>query len=289
MKSNPDGKEAARGDVMTLPGKRPPSQLKKTVFYIRDTKLSGVILIGLLLLLWQGLSVYEIVHPIYIPPVSKIFRALYDIIISGELPLHYAHSLYRTFTGYFIAAFLAIGLGIIIGWSRTAFNLTEPLTELARPVPSPAIIPMIILLLGIGDQMKIFIIGWACFWPILVNTIDGVRSVDRVVVDTARTFGSTQKEILRKIIIPAASPSIVTGMRIALAVALILTVISEMIAGRNGIGFFILDSERTFRVPEMYAGTFSLAAVGYSLNRVFVAADRKFMGWHKGMISKEMR
>lgn len=289
MKPNPNSKGAVVGDITAIPEKPPPSSLKKAIHHIRDTRISGVLLIAVLLLLWQELSVYEIVHPIYIPPVSKIFKALYEIIVSGELPIHYAHSLYRTFTGYFIAAILAISLGIIIGWSRTAYNLTEPITELCRPVPSPAIIPMIILLLGIGDVMKIFIISWACFWPILVNTIDGVRGVDRVLVDTARTFGSTQKEVLRKIIIPAASPSIVTGMRIALAVALILTVISEMVAGRNGIGFYILDSERTFRVPEMYAGTFSLAGVGYTLNRVFVAADRKYMGWYKGMTSKDVR
>lgn len=262
---------------------------KRVLSFMRDTRISGVILIGLLLLLWQELSVNEIVDSIYIPPVTKIFRALYETIVSGELPMHYGHSLARTFLGYFIATVLAISLGIIIGWSRIAFNLTEPLTELCRPVPSPAIIPMIILLLGIGNEMKVFIITWACFWPILVNTVDGVRGVDRVLVDTARTFGSTQREILKKVILPAASPSIVTGMRVALAVALILTVISEMVAGRNGIGFYILDSERTFRVPEMYAGTFSLAAVGYLLNRGFVAADRGFMGWYKGLTNKEAR
>lgn len=269
--------------------RKAPSGMGRVLRTVRDTRISGVILIGLLLLLWQELSVNEIVHPIYIPPVTKIFRALYEIIISGELPLHYAHSFYRTFLGYFIATILAVSLGIVIGWSQTAFNLTEPLIELCRPIPSPAIIPMVILLLGIGNEMKVFIIAWACFWPILVNTVDGVRGVDRVLVDTARTFGSTQGEILRKIILPATSPNIVTGMRIALAVALILTVISEMIAGRNGIGFYILDSERTFRVPEMYAGTFSLAAVGYGLNRAFVAADQKFMGWYKGLTSKEAR
>lgn len=289
MKSDTQAKETA-----LQPG-APPAKSRayllatKTVTTIRDTRISGVILIGLFLLLWQALSVYEIVHPIYIPPVTKIFRALYEIIISGELPIHYLHSFSRTFVGYFIATILAVFLGIIIGWSRTAFNLTEPITELCRPVPSPAIIPMIILLLGIGNEMKVFIIAWACFWPILVNTVDGVRSVDRVLVDTARTFGSSQWELLKKIILPAASPYIVTGMRIALAVALILTVISEMIAGRNGIGFYILDSERTFRVPEMYAGTFSLAGVGYALNRAFVAADNRFMGWYKGLTSKEAR
>lgn len=289
MKSDP----AAKGAALELGGppakSRPYLAAAKTLRTIKDTRISGLILIGLFLFLWQELSVNEIVHPIYIPPVTKIFRALLEITISGELPMHYLHSFARTFLGYFIATVLAVALGIIIGWSRTAFNLTEPITELCRPVPSPAIIPMIILLLGIGNEMKIFIITWACFWPILVNTVDGVRAVDRVLVDTARTFGSTQWEILKKIIMPAASPNIVTGMRIALAVALILTVISEMVAGRNGIGFYILDSERTFRVPEMYAGTFSLAAVGYALNRVFVAADNRFMSWYKGLTSKEQR
>lgn len=258
------------------------------LMFVLRTKLCGVILILLGLAAWELLSIYGVLYPVYFPPVSKIFVALGESLRSGELIEHYRFSLMRAATGYGVAACLAIILGLIIGYSPVAYNLTEPLTELLRPIPSSAIIPMVILLLGIGDAMKIFIVAWASFWPILINTIEGVRGIDRLLVDTARTFGSTEGEMLRKIIIPAASPQIATGMRISLALALILVVVSEMIAGRNGIGFYILDAERTFRVSEMYAGIFSLAAVGYALNGLFVKLNAKALAWHHGLTSKEI-
>jgi ABC-type nitrate/sulfonate/bicarbonate transport system permease component len=135
--------------------------------------------------------------------------------------------------------------------------------------------------------MKIFIVAWASFWPILVNTIDGVRGVDRTLMETARMFGATSWELFKRIILQAASPHIVTGMRVSIAISLIVTVIAEMLAGNNGIGFFVLDAERTFRIPEMYAGVFSLAAIGYIVNRIFVLLESFVMAWHKGLTSKE--
>ena len=143
----------------------------------------------------------------------------------------------------------------------------------------------------IGFEVKkreyIFIVAWASFWPILVNTIDGVRGVDRTLMETARMFGATSWELFKGIILQAASPHIVTGMRVSIAISLIVTVIAEMLAGNNGIGFFVLDAERTFRIPEMYAGVFSLAAIGYVANRIFVSLESFIMAWHKGLTSKE--
>lgn len=256
---------------------------------LEETRIGGFGVVILVLVTWELFSRAGIVNVHYFPPVSRILKVLVSVTLSGELLTHYGVSLWRAGLGYGTAVLAGIALGLFIGYSRIAFNLAEPLVELLRPIPSAAIIPMIILLLGIGNTMKVFVIGWACLWPVLVNTIDGVRGVDRVLVDTALTFGSNRKEIFLKIILPAASPQIATGMRVSLAFALILAVVSEMIAGNNGIGFYILDSERAFKVAEMYAGTFSLAAVGYSLNRLFVIADNRILAWHKGLTSKEKR
>src|SRR5947209_4385639 len=136
--------------------------------------------------------------------------------------------------------------------------------------------------LGIENPMKIFVIAFACFFPIVVNTIQGIAGVDRVLLDTARTFGLTTREIIWKIVLPSASPNIVAGMRIALAIALILTVISELVASNDGIGFMILDMERAFRIPEMYAGIFTLMVVGYLLNRLFVVFESRTLAWYFG-------
>jgi ABC-type nitrate/sulfonate/bicarbonate transport system permease component len=143
------------------------------------------------------------------------------------------------------------------------------------------------LFLGIDNEMKVFMIAFGSFFPILLNTYSGVRSVDPVQVNTARTFGLSRFAIVKQIIVPAASPYIVTGMRVSLAIALILVVIAEMVASNNGMGFFILDTQRSFRVKEMYAGIIALAIVGYALNAAFLALERRLMAWHIGATTKE--
>ena len=259
----------------------------RTVLF--HTRIGGVLIVIILLALWETMSLLALFDPLYMPRVSRILRALWQVLASGELTAHYVASITRAASAYGIAVVLGVGLGTLIGSAVVIYNLAEPLMELLRPIPSTAIIPITILFLGIGNEMKIFIIAWACFWPILLNTIDGVRGVDRLLIETAQTFGSRRGELIRMIILPAAAPQIVTGMRISLALALILTVVVEMIAGNDGIGFFILDSERAFRVTEMFAGTFSLAIVGYAINRAFLAADAHFLDWHAGLTTKERR
>ena len=262
---------------------------RRTVRFLLHTRWGGVATILALLAFWQAGSLLKILHPVYIPRITVIFQALYEVIASGELLQDYQVSLFRMAMGFGISAVLAIACGLLIGYSRAVFNLTEPVIEFCRPTPVSAIIPIVILLFGIGNEMKIFIVAWASFWPILVNTIDGVRGVDRVLVQTARVFGVTRWELFRKVILHAASPHIVTGMRVSVAISLIVTVIAEMLAGNSGIGFFVLDAERSFRIPEMYAGVFSLAVVGYLVNRLFVYLESSVMAWHKGLTSKEGR
>ena len=158
----------------------------------------------------------------------------------------------------------------------------EVVVETARPIPPPVIVPVAMLFFGLGDGMKIFVIFFSCAWPILLNTIDGVRNIDRVLVHTARTFGLSQRKAIMKVILPAASPQIVTGLRISLAITLILVVISEMVGSTDGIGYFILDAQRRFKVAQMYAGMFALAVLGYTLNQLFNLLQRLLLPWQRG-------
>jgi ABC-type nitrate/sulfonate/bicarbonate transport system permease component len=174
-----------------------------------------------------------------------------------------------------------------MGYWRVVYESFEIVVELLRAIPPPAVIPVAIVFLGIGDQMKVFIILFSCAFPILVNTMDGVRSVDPVLIRTARTFGLGQGTLLWKVVLPAASPFIMTGLRIAVAIALILVVISEMVGATSGIGYFILDSQRSFRIPQMYAGMLVLALLGYTLNRGFLLVDTRLMAWHKGLTARQ--
>jgi ABC-type nitrate/sulfonate/bicarbonate transport system permease component len=245
-------------------------------------RLGGFAVLALLLVLWEVISRAALVNQIYVPPVSKIASELWRLLMNGELPRNLGSSAVRFGFGYGLAVVIGLGIGLAMGYFRAGYLLLEPLIELLRPLPPPAIIPIAILFLGIENQMKVFVITFACFFPIVVNTIQGVAGVDRVLLDTARTFGLTTREIIWKIVLPSASPNIVAGMRIALAIALILTVISEMVASNDGIGFMILDMERAFRIPEMYAGIFTLMVVGYLLNRLFVAFESRTLAWYFG-------
>ena len=245
-----------------------------------QTRWSGLALIALLLVGWELLARSGILATVAFPAFSRVFQALWALVASGEITKLLLPSLERLFIGYLIALALGVIFGVLMGYFRAAYALLEPITEVLRPIPSPAYVPIAILFLGLGNEMKIFTIAFSCFFPILLNTYDGVRSVDPIQINTARTFGKSAAVTLRKVILPAALPQIFTGMRISLAIALIMVVISEMVASVDGIGYFILNAQRSFRVPDMYAGVITLGLLGYALNAIFVRIERRVLRWH---------
>jgi len=242
-------------------------------------RLPGIALILVLLLLWQFSVQFGWVRSPSVPSVTASFEGLWQSIVNGRLPLALADTLMRIFIGYGIAVVLAVALGALMGMSRFVYYLLEPVTELLRPVPSAAYIPIAILLLGVGNEMKIAVIAIACFFPVLLNTYGGVRSVDPILTDTGRTFGYPPVQRLWRIILPSALPEILTGMRVALGIALIVGIVAEMLAGNSGIGYFILDSQRVFRVQFVFAGIITLALVGYLLNFLFLRIEAYVLRW----------
>jgi ABC-type nitrate/sulfonate/bicarbonate transport system permease component len=246
------------------------------------SRLLGVAFIGLLVVLWEVASASGAVPAMSWPRMSLILATWWELLLSGQLLSHLLPSLGRMGVGYFLGVACGVVVGLLMGYFRVFYYLLEPITEVLRPIPSPAYIPIVILLLGIDDEMKIFMIAFAAFFPVLLNTYSGVRSVDPVQIQTARTFGVKGNKLLWQVVIPAASPYIFTGMRVSLAIALILVVISEMVASNNGIGYFILSAQRGFKVREMFAGVITLAIVGYSLNRLFVFVENRVLGWYYG-------
>jgi ABC-type nitrate/sulfonate/bicarbonate transport system permease component len=253
----------------------------------KDSRWTGAAVLLALALLWEAAGRGAWVHKVLLPPLSAVLATLYDIVASGEIVRHLAISLWRAAAGYALAAVLGIALGVAMGYWRRVYQSAEIAIELARAVPPPAVIPVAMVFLGIGDALKVFVIFFACVFPILVNTIDGVRAADPVLVRTARTFRLSQTRTIWKVILPVAAPYIATGLRIATAIALILTVISEMIGATSGIGYFILGAQRTMHVTQMYAGIIVLALTGYALNRVFLVVDARVMAWHKELTRRE--
>ncbi len=224
---------------------------------------------------------------LYFPPVSRILSALGQALAAGSITQHALVTLARFAEGFLLAALLAVLSGVVLGYFRFLNSLLATLIELLRPMPSVAIIPVAILLLGIGDGMIVSVTVYATLWPILINTIDGVRNIDPTLIDTGRTFGLNRWRILCQIILPGASPYIVTGLRIGLSIALILVTTAEMIAGSTGLGFFILDEERAMNSANMYAGIVVVALLGYMLNRLFLMIESRAMKWRHGMMARQ--
>lgn len=239
------------------------------------------------LLLWELAARVAPGYRLYLPPITAVIGALAQLVITGAVGRHFLVTLERFLAGYLIAAAIGVTLGIALGYFRPLHNLLGIVIELLRPMPSVAIIPVAILTLGIGDWMVVAVTVYASVWSILINTIDGVRHIEITLIDTGRTFGLSRRRILWQIILPGASPYIVTGLRVALSIALILVTTAEMIAGSKGLGFYILDEERSMNSANMYAGIVIVAALGYALNRLFLAAEARVMKWRHGMMARE--
>jgi ABC-type nitrate/sulfonate/bicarbonate transport system permease component len=247
--------------------------------FFGGSRLSGLILIVLLLAFWE-FSALHMVHTPTWPPVTRVFEAWWENIADGTLIGHLLATLWRQMLGYGLAVVLGVVLGLAMGYYKPLYNLFEPLVEVLRPIPGPAYLPILVLFVGIGHEMKVVLILLASFFPILLNTFSGVRAIDPVQFDTARTLGLTTFQTFRELVLPAASPQILTGMRISLAISLILAILGEMIVSNDGLGYFTLLAQRTFKVPDMYAGIFMLALLGYVLNRIFLLAEARVIRWH---------
>lgn len=254
---------------------------------VKQINWIGWIVFTALLCLWEYGARSSPKLQFYFPPVSQILYALGQLIVSGRIAAHSLATLSRFFEAYMMAALFAVSLGVLLGYVRPAYSLLEPLIEFLRPMPSVAIVPVAVLALGIGDAMIVAVTVYASLWPILVNTIDGVRRIEPMLIDTARTFGLRRWAILWRVVLPGASPYIVTGLRISLSIALILVTTAEMIAGSRGLGFFILDQERSFNSRNMYAGIIVVAALGYALNRFFLALEVKVLRWQRTRVASQ--
>jgi ABC-type nitrate/sulfonate/bicarbonate transport system permease component len=220
------------------------------------------------------------VDPIFLPAPSSILLQLFKLLLSLPIYIDLGTTLYRFFVGFVLGCAIAIPIGIFMGISKRVYVALEPTVELLRPIPASALIPVALLLLGLGDDMTIAIVAYAVIWPVLINTIDGVRSVDPILLDTGRIFGLDSKGLIRKVIIPASLPNIATGMRISLAISIVLVIVVEMLVGDRGLGHRVIDTERTFRFAEMYGTVFLIGLVGYFVNTLFLALSNAVIGWH---------
>jgi ABC-type nitrate/sulfonate/bicarbonate transport system permease component len=247
----------------------------------------GVATVLALLLLWEVVTRTRLLNPQLFPPVTDILGTFFSLWANNTFPQHIVATLWRMAVGYGVAATLGIGLGLLMGRWRGVYDLFEPIIEFARPTPPVALIPVLILLVGIGDEMKIVVVVFASVFPILLNTIDGVRSVHPTLLDVARSFHFGEGDLLRKVILPAALPQIMAGLRISLAIALIVALVSEMVGATSGLGYFVLQAQRGLRMRDMYAAIVMLALLGFTLNWLFTLLEARVLAWHRASTGQE--
>ena len=216
------------------------------------------------------------------PPLAEIVDRLREDWLSARMNSDVLPSLGRFAAGYLVAATIGVAAGTLIGLVPWLRRCTQPLTEFVRSVPPPLLFPFALVLFGVGDDSKVALIALGSVWPVLLNTVDGVRSVDPEILDVARSFRIRGWMRVKRIVVPAASPKIIAGLRVALSVALLLMVVSEMQGGTNGVGFRIRYAQRSFDTADAYAGVIVIGVVGFAVNLLFLAAESRLMRWHRG-------
>ena len=241
--------------------------------------LPGLMFIALVLAALEYLTRSRVINPALFPPPSIVGTTLWRLITNGDAVAPLGSTLALFAAGYVAAVIAGIGLGLLMGTSRFVNDLLDPLIEGIRPMPKAALVPVLMLFLGFGPTMQITAVVLASFFPVLINTIQGVRGTDPVLTATGRTFGLGRGAIVIKIMLPAAMPYIFAGMRVAVGLALLMTILTEMLAGSSGLGYLVLDNERAFRIRDMYAWLVILAAVGLVINIAMASAERRLVPW----------
>ncbi len=225
----------------------------------------------------------------FFPPLSKILDSFGDLWLGPRLVSDVVPSVLRLLLGYAVAVVIGVALGVLLGLSARVRQAAEPVLEFFRAIPPPILVPILMLFIGFGDSMKIVVIVTGAIWPILLNTVEGVRGYDSVLSDTSAMYGISGWRRLVHFIVPSALPQIVAGMHTGLSIGIILMVISEMFAATNGLGAAIIQAQRSFATADMWSGVIVLGLLGFVLAMLFRWFERSVLGWYEGLKGLERR
>jgi NitT/TauT family transport system permease protein len=256
-----------------------------------------------LLLIWEILTQNGIINPQVLPSPSQIFlrwvayvkpvlayqeanMGYVAWIFSGELPHDTFATFYRVVVGFCIGAGLALPLGLFMGTVDGVYKLFNPLIQILRPIPPIAYIPLAILWFGLGNPPSFFLISLGVFFPVLMNTISGVRHVDSIYIRAAKNLGAGGYSMFLRVILPAATPHILTGLRVGVGVGFICVIVAEMIAVNNGLGFRILEAREFFWSDKIIAGMLTIGLLGLAIDTAMDRLNNHLLRWHRGMESR---
>jgi len=234
-----------------------------------------------ILLAWQAWTIH--IDSSKFPRLSTILVEFRDLWLFSQFNEHVVPSLERIGLGLTLGVVAGIALGIPIGLSRWARLWAAPHIEWWRAMPPPALLPIsIVLLHSIGNKQKVAFIAFFCIFPVLLNTIDGVRGIDPTLIETARSYNIPRHERVRRLVLPAAAPQIAAGIRTSVSLAVITMVLAEFFSSTNGVGYVLLISKNTFQFTPMWATIVLIGVLGYLLNLIFLIAERRLLAWHRG-------
>jgi NitT/TauT family transport system permease protein len=237
------------------------------------------LLLLILLAAWEAVPRLGLADPTFLPPFSEVLNAGWQLAQSGELYDDVAASALRALSGFLISVVLVIPLGVAVGWYGRLGSLLSQIIEIARNTAPLALLPVFILLLGIGEVSKVTMVIYSCTWPLLLNTIAAVKQVDPLLIKSARTMGASPQQLFRKVILPASLPMIFVGIRLASASAMLVLVASEMVGAKAGLGYLIIYSQYSFLIPQMYFGILGITVIGLVFNAVLESLEWHFMRW----------
>ncbi len=245
--------------------------------------LRSVIVPVVAIALWEALARAGVINPMILPSPSRVLLRWIDYLKSGELPADAASSLYRVAMGFLMGTGLAVPIGLAMGASRSVYAYLNPLVQVLRPIPPIAFVPLAILWFGLGNPPAFFLISLGAFFPVLMNTIAGVRSVDDIYVRAARNLGAGRSALFFRIMIPAAMPHILTGIRVGFGVAFIVVIVAEMIAVNDGLGYRILEAREYFWSDKIIAGMITIGLLGLAIDFGLARISDHLLRWRRGL------
>ncbi len=244
----------------------------------RDRLISVLSPIGLLLA-WEVAAQLGAIDTRFFPAPSSILRALFELARTGELLRHTAVSLERLFWGFLLGGIPALVLGIAMGIWRPIRALIDPLISATYPIPKSSILPLILLIFGLGEMSKVVMVAIGVFYPVAINATAGVLQINRIYLDVGRSFKASPWDTFRTIALPGALPFIMTGVKLGAGLGLILIAIAEMVGARSGIGYMIWSAWETFSVETMYVGLFVIAIIGFVMTLLLNEIERRIIPW----------
>ena len=248
--------------------------------------LLSILLIVVILFLWEAAVRTGLLKPLFFPPPSLIFKSILKLIHNGELLRNLYLTLVRVFAGFALGALPGLVLGLSMGWSSKIRIFIDPVISALYPVPKIAILPLVMLVLGIGEVSKIAVVGIGSFFLVVINAMAGVRNIDRIYFEVAENYGAGRFKVFTKVVLPGSLPMILAGMRLALGMSLLLVVAVEFIAANYGIGAMIWLAWETLRTENLYIGVIICAILGIIFSSVLKWIERHLMPWEE-TISRE--